>query len=934
MKALAKLKDDARKHEQREEWDKAIAVYVEVLRTAEKGEVEQELPLFNRVGDLYVRLGKPAEAVKYYERAADHYAEAGLYNNAIALCNKALRYMPDRTELLKKLGQFSALQGFGTDARRWYLEYAEKMLQRGALDEAFSALEDFANLSEDAEIRELLGRQLRTHGRGEQAVMELKRAHSLRLEAGQTVEAERLKKEILALDPNAFSAAAAAPPVPEPAVPGPAPSAELPGLIDLGIESAAGAAFGARPGDLDASLMDLPDFDSPVKEDLSDEVSTDLPMLDLSIAEPTPVPGLDISGVEIDTPLPAGVDTSDLGLERADFSVDEELADRIGDDLPLIEDDTSFGAAPLPGFDEATRADVGYVEDWEDYDSPLSGLDELPMLDTVDALPMLDTVDDLPMLDTADASMLDYAPEDELPPRAELFSPLDSDLPSLDGELSGFEENLLPMLEGPGVLGTDDLIEADADPAGLSDALFDLPIGEIPVTPDHASDAAVPPIALRGAVPEPAAQNADDSDDNDYELPSIWDDDEESAVDLEWEPPAATIDQPPENAPFDFALPETFEIESADTPVSDVILPSYEVLEHELTPEPEPVVFAQPETVAQPDDGARDTRDIDWLDEVSQPQYDVVSNTREIDWFDETAAPAYDELATGVPADFGPMDADVRPDEVEDPAPEALGEAVHSAAGDLVPDAVADIVPDAGFEVAPDVVPDAGFEAAPDVVRDASPDVRPEDAPDVVPDESMWAAVRAPASPPAPPQPPTHESVARNDYVDLASFLTEEEEPAQPTTRFVVAEQPPTGDEERDFADMLAQFKQKVAEHVSFDDAASHYDLGLAYKEMGLVDEAISEFQTALKGGLERLKVFEELGHCFLLKEQYNIAATVLNRALQLPVDDDMDLIGVYYHLARAYEALGQNANARSTFERVVGLDIGFQDAAERLARL
>jgi tetratricopeptide (TPR) repeat protein len=150
----------------------------------------------------------------------------------------------------------------------------------------------------------------------------------------------------------------------------------------------------------------------------------------------------------------------------------------------------------------------------------------------------------------------------------------------------------------------------------------------------------------------------------------------------------------------------------------------------------------------------------------------------------------------------------------------------------------------------------------------------------------------------------------------------------------MVEEKPPTGDEERDFADMLTQFKQKVAENVSVSESSAHYDLGLAFEEMGLIDEAIAEFQVALKGGEERLKVYEELGQCFLLRQQYTVAVTVLNRALSLPVKDDADLLGVYYSLGRSYEELGRGAEARTAYERVVGVDIGFRDASERLARL
>jgi peptide chain release factor 1 len=156
MASVAKLKDKAREFERKEEWAKAVDAYLQVIQATEKGDGEVELSLYNRVGDLYLRLGKPSDSVDYYSKAADHYGEAGLYNNAIALCNKALRYQPDRVELYRKLGKLSAEQGFVTDARRWYLEYAEKLAKQGRKDEAFEALKEFASLAEDPEVREML----------------------------------------------------------------------------------------------------------------------------------------------------------------------------------------------------------------------------------------------------------------------------------------------------------------------------------------------------------------------------------------------------------------------------------------------------------------------------------------------------------------------------------------------------------------------------------------------------------------------------------------------------------------------------------------------------------------------------------------------------------------------------------------------------------
>jgi tetratricopeptide (TPR) repeat protein len=102
---------------------------------------------------------------------------------------------------------------------------------------------------------------------------------------------------------------------------------------------------------------------------------------------------------------------------------------------------------------------------------------------------------------------------------------------------------------------------------------------------------------------------------------------------------------------------------------------------------------------------------------------------------------------------------------------------------------------------------------------------------------------------------------------------------------------------------------------------------------MGLLDEAIGEFQIAFRAERMRLKICEELGDCFLQKGQYSIAEKVLLRALQLKRGDDLELLGIYYHLGRTYEELGRFDEARDAFERVLALDINFQDVPQRLSR-
>ncbi|MDX1675654.1 MAG: tetratricopeptide repeat protein, partial [Longimicrobiales bacterium] len=136
------------------------------------------------------------------------------------------------------------------------------------------------------------------------------------------------------------------------------------------------------------------------------------------------------------------------------------------------------------------------------------------------------------------------------------------------------------------------------------------------------------------------------------------------------------------------------------------------------------------------------------------------------------------------------------------------------------------------------------------------------------------------------------------------------------------------------FTAMLDRFKAKVTKATDPGDAGDHYDLGLAFKEMGLIDEAIAEFQTALTGGEEQLKVYEELGQCFVMQGQYNVALKVFNRALQVPGAEPEELLGVYYHLGQCYEELGQRQEAREAYEQVLAIDETFADVPDRMARL
>jgi tetratricopeptide (TPR) repeat protein len=175
--------------------------------------------------------------------------------------------------------------------------------------------------------------------------------------------------------------------------------------------------------------------------------------------------------------------------------------------------------------------------------------------------------------------------------------------------------------------------------------------------------------------------------------------------------------------------------------------------------------------------------------------------------------------------------------------------------------------------------------------------------------------------------------VASDGFVDLGSFIMEDEE-READTRMRIEEEEPSGDEERDFSSMLSAFKQGIEKTVAEEDFQTHYDLGVAFKEMGLLDEAIGEFQKALRAPEGKLKSSEALGTAFFEKEQYAVAETILGRAVENIQADETEKLGLYYWLGRSYEAQGKGAEAKTAYQHVTAVNIRFLDTADRVKAL
>jgi len=199
---IESLKKRAREQEQNEEWQKALDQYQQVLTELAR-EQQEDIGLYNRLGDLSVRVGELDEALEYYGKAVELYREAHLPNNAIAVCKKILRSVPQRHCAYLLMGQIRAEQGFVPDARTNFLTYADRMAADGDLDESFRALIEFCDgAPDDVDVRVMLAERMVVQGREGDAVAQLAVVYRHLVQVEDTQQAEDVKSRIVAIDPE------------------------------------------------------------------------------------------------------------------------------------------------------------------------------------------------------------------------------------------------------------------------------------------------------------------------------------------------------------------------------------------------------------------------------------------------------------------------------------------------------------------------------------------------------------------------------------------------------------------------------------------------------------------------------------------------------------------------------------------------------------
>jgi len=360
--------------------------------------------------------------------------------------------------------------------------------------------------------------------------------------------------------------------------------------------------------------------------------------------------------------------------------------------------------------------------------------------------------------------------------------------------------------------------------------------------------------------------------------------------------------------------PVVEELAAEDIPTIEVAVDEAPAAEEQVATEPAPAEPEQPRIETEP--------------AVTEPEA-VVSVA-------EPAPSVLKELVSDIESSLG---SDFLPGKVSKPVqPPAPPPSARRAAASAAPAApvLGQFVADVEASVVADFVKEARVVNS----QPASP------APDAVPAALIAAGAAASASAPAHIPPP---AAAHAPTMAPSAWPTPAAEAHKPHPLAAPAPHAPapaeSGSAEKagvDLTEMFGEIKQDLESDaaVAEEDPETHYNLGIAFREMGLLDEAVGELQKACRafeGGHpfpNVMQTYTWLAQCFLDMGIPEAAVRWYEKALGVPTIDGETRVALNYELASAYESAGDKPAALRHFLDVYGTNIDYRDVAERIKAL
>jgi tetratricopeptide (TPR) repeat protein len=143
-----------------------------------------------------------------------------------------------------------------------------------------------------------------------------------------------------------------------------------------------------------------------------------------------------------------------------------------------------------------------------------------------------------------------------------------------------------------------------------------------------------------------------------------------------------------------------------------------------------------------------------------------------------------------------------------------------------------------------------------------------------------------------------------------------------------------TTDVEKELSEIVAIFKKNVQQKIDKKDYESHFNLGIAYLEQGLLDEAVEELQLACQSEKRKIDCFSILSHCHKKKKEYQKAFECLEHALDSTKKGTGQYYGLKYEMASLYEVMQEKKKALTVYREVKKWNPQYRDTADKIEKL
>jgi tetratricopeptide (TPR) repeat protein len=944
----------------------AIAEYQNIL----KYEPRDQVTLMT-IGELYIRQGETFQAIDYFERLAQIFVGDGFLTKAIAVYKRIAKLAPEEIRPLEKLADLYVQQGVMSEARPLFLQLAEIHLKNNRQPEAVSLLKKLLQAEPDnLRIQIRLADLYQAMGQTREAIEAYVSASQRALARGDQAESEKLSDKALKLEPNNLAAVIVK-----------ARSYSSQGNLAKAVQLLEQAPDLEKGGEQTELLLDLflknSDWDEasalarrvfdadqknfgPMQKVVESLLQSGNGEKAMEILEKSRLPMIDAGEHELVGKLlgelAAGMPGS---IEPLEWLV--ELYGRTSDPFRLADALAHLGDA-LAADHQWERAKKTFEQllerepESESAKRKLNGvLRKMGLLAPGEAeeVPEENLLADIPKPPAAKLRSEEEEPAPEIPAKP----PVTSTEPALDEDTQkfisqsltdvdlfasyGLTQKAIGLLEAilrraprhtptlekllDFVLGAGDdrrtaelAAQLEQIHSETGDKRSSERFGELRRRFQRAAGLTDEDLASAVPAAKPAAPATTLPSPMDGSIPEI------AAEPVPEEPAAATAPAPP--APVKEAHPAPVEVNAAppQAEVQEVDLSDeWETLLEETRPS-EAAVEAHAPVAAKPAAGPTHHAkpgDVEEFQICEEPPLDAPDNV---------PAAAFDVASEAPAIPLKPEPVTEKP--VKKPAAKAPAKPPQKPAAASEPE----------FEL----------EQEYELVLEAEPlvpayDQKPPEKPAAPPQPEPVAQNAAPA-------PPAGSGFASDQFLaDLANEIDQlgigglapgfsgAMPNAQPPSVAKPAPPPVPSGEPGPLKEVFDEFRAELGEMGAEDeDLETHYNLGIAFREMGLLEEAISEFQKVAKAS-DRGRAFRYtmqcctlLGLAFMEKGQPAIAAIWYERALKTPGNDPESTLALRYDLGVAQESAGEPEAALKSFSQVYAMNIDYRDVAERIAAL